>query len=206
VTAVPDALVVAESEPQPFAVAQESDHVTPLLALSFATVAVKVVAVFTATVAVVGATVTATAVGVEPPPPGGGVVVVLELPPQPAKNAAPNRRPNVIPNVRLNVRVDAATAQIRGQLRCLCARTMTLLPSFGPDLGAIIGPVFGSSCAQFLVLSSRLPGKKAAFLRAFQVIAADTLRQLWRSPLLHFLWIHAAVGNRDFPRDNGTSL
>jgi hypothetical protein len=109
VTAVPDALVVAESEPQLLAVAQESDHVTPLLALSFETVAVKLVAAFTATVAVVGVMLTATAFE---PPPGG--VVVLEPPPHPATRIV----------------INAATAHIRRQLRCFCARTMKTSPVF----------------------------------------------------------------------------
>jgi hypothetical protein len=96
VTAVPDALVVAESEPQPFGVAQESDHVTPLFALSFATVAVNICICPAATVAVAGVTVT---LRDEPP------VVVLALPPQPATNAMPDTR------------IDAATAHIRWQRR-----------------------------------------------------------------------------------------
>jgi hypothetical protein len=116
VTAVPDALVVAESDPQPFGVAQESAQVTPLFALSFETVGVKVCVLPRATVAVVGATLTA--IGVDPPP------VVEALPPQPAIKTVMN----------------AATAHISRQLRCLCARTMTLL-----QLWASIGFVFEAS-------------------------------------------------------------
>jgi hypothetical protein len=108
VTDVPEALVVADSEPQPFAVAQESDQVTPLLALSFETVGVKVCVLPRATIALVGATLTA--IGVELPPPLGE-----ELPPQPATNAPTNARTN------------AAAAHIARRRRCFCARTITLL-------------------------------------------------------------------------------
>ena len=42
--------------------------------------------------------------------------------------------------------------------------------------------------------------KKAASLHELHIIAADTLRQLWCSPLLSVPGDHAAVGNRDFHR------
>jgi hypothetical protein len=104
VTAVPDALEVAETEPHPFAVAQESPHVTPLFALSFVTVAVNACVFPTPIVAVVGATLTA--IGVEAPP-----LLVVAVPPHPATNVTKN----------------AATANIVRRPRCFCARTMTLL-------------------------------------------------------------------------------
>jgi hypothetical protein len=71
--AVPDALVVAERDPQPFGVAQESAHVTPLLAESPVTVAVKVVVAFTTTVAAVCEREIETPAGVP-----GVIVIVAE--------------------------------------------------------------------------------------------------------------------------------
>jgi hypothetical protein len=41
VTAVPEALVVADNDPQPFAVVHDNAHVTPFAVLSLLTVAVK---------------------------------------------------------------------------------------------------------------------------------------------------------------------
>jgi hypothetical protein len=130
VTAVPDALEVAESDPQAFGVAQEIDHVTPLLALSFATVAVRLCVPPSATVAVVG--VTLTAIAADPPPPGG--VVLFDPPPHPATN--------VTTSATASTATKAAkfceTAHIHRQPLRLCARTMTLLP-FGPSLGSVAG-------------------------------------------------------------------
>jgi hypothetical protein len=110
VVAVPDAEVIAESEPQPFA--QESAQVTPLLALSFVTVAVNACVLPTATDAVVGVIVTVT--DVDPPPPVPGVE--LEPPPQPV--ASPIARAPI---------ANVAIAKVCRQLRSLCARTITLL-------------------------------------------------------------------------------
>ncbi|HXM16188.1 MAG TPA: hypothetical protein VN933_13175 [Candidatus Eremiobacteraceae bacterium] len=167
VTAVPDALEVAETEPHPFAVAQESAHVTPLFALSLETVAVNICVFPTTTVAVTG--VTLTPIGGEPPPP-----LVVELPPQPATNVTKN----------------AATTHIVRRPRCLCARSMTLLRLLAS-----------------LYFFSRLPGnKKAASLHVLHIIAADTLRQVWCSPLLSVPGDHAAVGNRDFHRTTALLL
>ena len=79
VTAAPEALVVADSDPHPPAVAHEAAHVTPFAALSLLTVAVKLCVAFGATDAVVG--VTATEMPVLPPPPE------LDPPPHPPKFA-----------------------------------------------------------------------------------------------------------------------
>jgi hypothetical protein len=77
--AVPDALVVADSDPHPPAVAHDAAHVTPFAALSLLTVAVKLCAALGATVADAG--VTATAIVVPPP---------VELdPPHPTIKPAP---------------------------------------------------------------------------------------------------------------------
>jgi hypothetical protein len=84
VTALPEALVVADNEPHPFAVAQDNAHVTPFAALSLLTVAVKLCVPPTATDAVVGATVTPIAPGVVPASPD-----VLELPPHPTRIPIP---------------------------------------------------------------------------------------------------------------------
>jgi hypothetical protein len=152
VTAAPDALVVAESEPQRFNVLHETDHVTPLFALSFATVAVNVCVFPVVTVAVVGVMLTATAA--EPPP--VGAVVLFDPPPQPVANATTSAVANTIGSTATNAaknrtaknrdtenrdtenrdakNLDAkncaakncSTAPIRRQLCCLCARDMTL--------------------------------------------------------------------------------
>jgi hypothetical protein len=73
VTLDPDALVVADSDPHPPAVAHAAAHVTPFAAVSFATVAVKLCVALVATDAVAGDTVTATPVvppslELDPPP------------------------------------------------------------------------------------------------------------------------------------------
>ena len=69
VIAVPEELVAADRDPQPFAVAQDAAQVTPFAALSLLTVAVKLCVPFNATDAVVGDTVTAIPEGVVPPSP-----------------------------------------------------------------------------------------------------------------------------------------
>jgi hypothetical protein len=80
VIAVPDALVVADSDPHPPAVAHDAAHVTPFAALSLFTVAMKFCVALGATVADVGDTATAIAV---PPP-------LVELdPPHPTISPAP---------------------------------------------------------------------------------------------------------------------
>jgi hypothetical protein len=111
VVAAPDAELVAESAPQPFAVAQESAQVTPLPPLSLVTVAVNACVFPTATEAVVGVIVTATLLEFPPVP-----EVEFEPPPQPANSPIANPPIANVP-----------TAKIRRQLRCPCARTITLL-------------------------------------------------------------------------------
>jgi hypothetical protein len=63
VMAAPEALVIVESEPQLFAVAHESDHVTPLLPPSFETFAINVCVAFGAREEVVGEIETVMGVG-----------------------------------------------------------------------------------------------------------------------------------------------
>jgi hypothetical protein len=111
VVAAPEALVVADSDPQPLAVAQETAHVTPLFALSFETVAVNACVFPTATLAVVGVTATPTTVA---PPPAAGVV--FDAPPHPAATIA-SPIASAIP----------AIANFFRQLRTRCALTITLL-------------------------------------------------------------------------------
>ena len=84
VTAAPDALLVGDNAPHPFAVAHDAAHVTPFAAVSLLTFAVKLCVPFVATAAVVGATVTPIAAGVVPPVP-----VVLDPPPQPPRSPIP---------------------------------------------------------------------------------------------------------------------
>jgi len=84
VIAVPEALVAADKDPQPFAVAQEAAQVTPFAALSLLTVAVKFCVPFVAIDAVVGDTVTAIPEGVVPPSP-----VEPDPPPHPLKSPIP---------------------------------------------------------------------------------------------------------------------
>jgi hypothetical protein len=93
VIAVPEALVVADNDPHPLAVAHDAAHVTPFAALSLLTVAVKLCVALGATDAVVGDTVTAITAGVDPPSPDE-----FDPPPHPSNNpiptieiAAPNR-------------------------------------------------------------------------------------------------------------------
>src|ERR1700684_2348868 len=81
VTAAPDALLNADKDPQPPAVAHDAAHVTLFTAVSLLTVAVKLCVPFVATDAVVGATVTA--ITVDPPPP------LLDPPPHPPKRPTP---------------------------------------------------------------------------------------------------------------------
>ncbi|HEY1923672.1 MAG TPA: hypothetical protein VGG58_00385 [Candidatus Acidoferrum sp.] len=93
VTAVPDAPVVADSKPQPFAVAHDNAHVTPFAALSFVKVGVNFCVPPVITEAVVGATVTPiTGVGVIPPPPFEPLLDV-DPPPQPANSPLPTTAP-----------------------------------------------------------------------------------------------------------------
>jgi hypothetical protein len=80
VIAVPEALVVADNDPHPPAVAHDATHVTPFAALSLLTVAVKLCVALGATVAVVGATVTAIPEGADPPSPDA-----VDAPPHPPK-------------------------------------------------------------------------------------------------------------------------
>jgi hypothetical protein len=92
VIAVPEALVVADNDPHPPAVAHAAAHVTPFAALSLLTVAVKLCVALVATVAVVGATVTAPAVApplvlAPPPHPPNSTIPATEI-------AAPNKNPN----------------------------------------------------------------------------------------------------------------
>jgi hypothetical protein len=90
VTAVPD---VADSKPQPFAVAHDNAHVTPFAALSFVKVGVNFCVPPVITEAVVGATVTPiTGVGVIPPPPFEPLLDV-DPPPQPANSPLPTTAP-----------------------------------------------------------------------------------------------------------------
>jgi hypothetical protein len=104
---VPEALVVADSDPHPPAVAQDAAHVTPFAALSLLTVAVKLCVALVATDAVVG--VTATATGVVPPPPPE-----LDPPPHPPKIVMPAS--------------DIATAKKIRPTRCERTRITSLLP------------------------------------------------------------------------------
>lgn len=148
--AVPDALVVADSEPQPFAVAHERAQVTPLLALSFVTVAVTACIFPAATLAVVGASVTVTAFELEFP-----VVpeVEFEPPPQPASPIA------------IAATVAPATAKILRQLRCPCVRTITLLQFLVVSFSGLPGDWEGR-------VPARLP--VSISLAAVATIAADT--------------------------------
>ena len=84
VIAVPEELVVADRDPQPFAVAQDAAQVTPFATLSLLTVAVKLCVPLIATVAVVGDTVTAIPEGVVPPSP-----VEPDPPPHPPRSPIP---------------------------------------------------------------------------------------------------------------------
>jgi len=89
VTAAADAVVVADSEPQPFGVAHETAQFTPLAGESFVTVAVNSCVAAVATDAEVGDTATEMSCAVEPVPPDE-----LEPPhpksPIPIKIMAPN--------------------------------------------------------------------------------------------------------------------
>ena len=76
--AVPDAPVVADSEPQPLGVAHETAQLTPFVAESFVTVAVNFCVALVTTDAVVGVIATEIGCAVEPPSP-----VVLDPPPHP---------------------------------------------------------------------------------------------------------------------------
>jgi hypothetical protein len=92
VIAVPEALVVADSDPHPAAVAHEADQVTPFAAVSLLTIAVKLFVALVPTDAVVGDTATTIAIGLFPPSPDE-----LDAPPHafksplPAKIAAAHR-------------------------------------------------------------------------------------------------------------------
>jgi hypothetical protein len=148
-----------------------------LFAESPVTVAVNVVAAFSATVAVVGATATATVVGVEPPPPGGAVEL-LDPPPQPVTKIV----------------MSAATAHIRRQPRCLCARTINTSPVCWFSRWPVFGFFFEAS-----------GDRKATSMRVSHHYRRHPSAALVFAVAL-FLRIHAAVGNRDFPQNNGISL
>ncbi|HEX3118145.1 MAG TPA: hypothetical protein VHP80_03555, partial [Candidatus Acidoferrum sp.] len=107
--AVPDALVVADSDPHPPAVAQDAAHVTPFAAPSLLTVAVKLCVALVATDAVVGVTVTDTPVAPPPPSP----TPELDPPPHPPKIAVPAS--------------DIATAKNIRPTRCERTRITSLL-------------------------------------------------------------------------------
>jgi hypothetical protein len=107
--AVPDALVVADSDPHPPAVAHDAAHVTPFAALSLLTVAVKLCVALVATDAVVGVTVTDTP-GAPPPP---SPTPELDPPPHPPKIAVPAS--------------DIATAKNIRPTRCERTRITSLL-------------------------------------------------------------------------------
>ncbi len=84
VTAVPDALLVADTAQHAPAVAHDAAHVTPFAPLSPVTVAVKLCVPLVATDAVDGATVTAIPGVVVPPSPE-----VLDVPPHPPNTPIP---------------------------------------------------------------------------------------------------------------------
>jgi hypothetical protein len=84
VIAVPEALVMADSDPHPPVVTHEADQVTPFAAVSLLTVAVKLFVALVAINAVVGDTATTIATGVVPRSPDE-----LDPPPHPFKSPIP---------------------------------------------------------------------------------------------------------------------